>query len=179
MKTKLLLPTLALFALSFMSCGSDSEDPTPPHEVGTWNLSQYALKNVPEAYNRSEGATFELDEINLGITAYELKLNQNLSYSRSLSSTGTLPLDDAGTYTITKTELTLNSDDEDEDEIFDVQKNTNDDLWLSLPLNFGLIKNSVLDTLTNEYYNSLTNDEKNALFDAVTVDFILVFDRAE
>ena len=179
MKTKLLLPALMLFVLTFMSCGSDSEDPAPPHEVGTWKLSQYALKNVPAAYNYNEGVTFALNEVNLGISSYELILNQNLSYSRTLSSSGSLPQDDAGIYTITEAELTLNSDNDDQDEVFDVQKNTSDDLWLSLPLQFGLIKNTVIDTLTAEYYNSLTADEQDALFDPVNVDFVLVFDRAQ
>lgn len=179
MKMKFLLPIMAIISMVFVACGSDSDDPAPPHEVGNWNLSQYALKNVPTAYSYNEGAVFELNEVNLGISAYELQLNQNLSFSRSVSFTGSLPEDDDGTYVITDSEITLQSNDSSDPEVFDVQKNLNDDLWLSLPLQFGLIKNTILDTLTNEYYNTLSDTEKDALFDPVNLDFVLVFERGQ
>ncbi|MEQ8927620.1 MAG: hypothetical protein RLO81_17520 [Fulvivirga sp.] len=176
MKARLLLPSL-IISISLVSCSKDDDPAPPPHEVGTWNLSSYALKNVPGPYSYNENAAFELDEVTLGITSYELTLNQDLTYSRTIAVSGSLPQDDNGTWVADELELTLDSEDFDDNEIFDIQKNENDDLWISFPLQFLLLKNAIADTLSNEYVSELTNEEFNALFDPVSVDFVLVFDR--
>lgn len=179
MKTKLLLPALALFALSFTSCSSDSDDPAPPNQVGSWDLQSYALLNVPSAYSYYEGNTLELSDLSNNISAYNIKLNSDKSFDRSISVTGSLPQNDEGTWEENDNVLKIVSTTYADEEFFDIQRNEGDDLWLSFNTSFGLVKNSIRDTISQEYIDGLSLDELNALFDDVNIDLVLVFDRAQ
>ena len=168
---------MAILALTFTACGDDDGDATPSHEIGEWDLLNYALLNVPSAYSNSEGRTLALNQVNLGITSYELELNTNGTFDRSVGVIGRIPDDDEGTWVQDENDLILDSDDFEDDEIFGVEKNEEDDLWLSISLNVPLLQNTIDDTLTSTYFNSLTEEERDALFDSVPVDFTFIFER--
>lgn len=177
MKRFILSGIVATLAFVFTACGDDDGDTTPSHEIGEWDLLNYALLNVPSAYSNSEGRTLALNQVTLGITSYELDLEADGTFDRSIGIIGRLPDDDEGTWVLDDNDLTLDSEDLSDDEIFSVEKNEEDDLWLSVSLNFFLIPNTVDDTLTQAYFNSLTEEEQDALFDPVPVDFTFVFER--
>ncbi|MTI39861.1 hypothetical protein [Fulvivirga lutimaris] len=179
MKTRLLSILALVFLSFFSSCSKDDDEPAPPHEVGSWNLVNYALLNVPSDYSYNEGRSFDLDEISLGIEKYELNLEADLTFSRKVNFSGVIPSQDAGTWVLEDEELILTSEDSSDDEVFSIEKNEDDDLWIYFPIQFGLIKNSVIDTLTSEYVNSLTNEEYNDLFDPVNLDFVFLLERNE
>ena len=181
MKLRLLFYTLLIFVGVIMSaCGDDDDDDAPPpHEVGIWDLKNYALINVPADYASNEGRRFELNQVNLGIESYELNLEASGTFSRDINFTGVIPQEDMGTWAVNEGELTLDSNDFDDNESFGIEKNESDDLWLSFPLQFSLIQDDVLDTLTQEYADSLTDEEFSDLFDPVNVDFVFLFERDE
>jgi hypothetical protein len=177
---KILQLSALLISIGFLSsCGSDDDASPPAHIVGEWKLTSYAMLNVPALYSYNEGSTFQLNEISLGIESYELDLIQGGSFERDVAFTGVLPLDDSGTWELSddEEELTLISDVDGDDETFDVEKNENDDLWLSFPITFSLLKNSIVDTISQEYVDGLTNEEFSALYDGVVVDFVFVMEK--
>ena len=176
---KYLLLFAVLLAIVITSCDEDDPAP-PPHEVGSWDLKNYAIINLPGGFQLNEGRTFELNELNLGITAYVLNLNVNKTYDREISSSGQLPTEDMGTYTISEEELVLNSDDFDDDEVYSLERNRNNRLWISQPIQFPLIEDAILDTLTQEYYDSLTPEEREEkLITVVNLDLVFAFEKEE
>ena len=48
---------------------------------------------------------------------------------------------------------------------------------LSIPVQFLLIRDVVLDTISQEYVDSLTNEEFEALFDPVNLDLVFLFEK--
>ena len=177
MKKLLLSGIVAILSLTFTACGDDDGDATPSHEIGEWDLLNYALLNVPSAYSNNEGRTFALNQVPLGITSYELELNSDGTFDRTIGVVGRIPDDDEGTWVLDENDLILDSDDFNDDEIFGVEKNEEDDLWLSISLNVPLLQNTIDDTLTSTYFNSLTEEEQDALFDSVPVGFTFIFER--
>ena len=168
---------LTLFALS--SCGSDDDGGPPPHIVGDWEFDSFILSNVPSAYSNNEGAILAIDQISFGgsaIESYGIEFIADGRFDRSIGVLGP-DLNDEGTWVLEDDELTLDSDDIDDDEIFDVEKNEDDQLWLSVEVQFSLLPNAVADTLTNEYYNGLSNEDKDALFDVVSLDLVYAFKK--
>lgn len=176
MKLQLLLFALFLTTGLATSC-SDDDDPPPPHIVGNWSLKNYATINVPEGFKRNEGLSYELNEINLGIKSYSLELQQNGAFEREITSSGTLPQEDHGTYTWEEDVLILDSEKGDTDETYGMEKNKDDRLWISLPVQFWLIEDAIYDTLTEEYANSISDEEFEALHTAVDLDFVFAFER--
>ena len=69
----------------------------------------------------------------------------------------------------------MESDDVTED--YTLERNETDQLWISEPRNFLLLPNNILDTLTNAYVATLTEQEFVDLHDEVTIDFIYAFER--
>jgi hypothetical protein len=176
---KYLLLFAILVATVLVSCEEDDPVP-PPHEVGSWELKNYAVINVPNGFQSSEGRTFELNELNLRIDAYSLIMNANGTYSREITVTDRIPEEDTGTYTIEEDELVLNSDDFDDDEVYGLERNKNNDLWISQPIQFPLIEDAILDTLTQEYYESLTPEERQEkLISVVNLDLVFAFEKEE
>ncbi|TRX62096.1 hypothetical protein FNH22_01890 [Fulvivirga sp. M361] len=178
MKRNVLNTFLVVLALTFTACGDDDEA-APSHEVGKWDLKSYALINVPSEYASNEGLAIGLNQINLGITDYDLELNSNGSFDRSITFIGRLPQDDLGTWVLEDDELTLDSDESSDNEEFTVEKNQSDDLWLSVSSSISLRKDAINDTLTAAYFNSLTAQEQQALSDQVSLDLVFVFGRDE
>lgn len=177
MKIHLLIFAILLATTVLSSC-EEEETPPPPHEVGSWDLKNYALINLPNNFQMNEGRTFQLDELTLGIEAYLLNLMANGNYEREVSFSGRLPSEDAGTYTIDDDELILNSNDSNDDEVYSLEKNSKNKLWFSQPVQFPLIEDAILDTLTQEYYDSLTPEERQEkLFTAVNLDLVFAFEK--
>ncbi|WP_424961079.1 hypothetical protein [Ekhidna sp.] len=176
MKKALLLSLILLALIS--SCGSDDE-PTLTHEMGSWELDSYILVNVPADYSNNDGRIFEVDEISFGglvIDSYEISLNSDMTYERSIGVAGP-DIKDNGTWVLDDDVLILTGEDADQDEEYDIEENDNDQLWWSVEAQFSLIKNSVADTLTQEWVDTLTDEEFFDLFDAVSVDLIYAFER--
>ena len=101
------------------SCGDDDSDAPPPHEVGVWDLKNYATINVPSEYAlRNEDRTYTLNEVNLGIEEYILNLKVDGTFDRTIGFSGILPQDDSGAWILDDDDLILDSDDFDDDEEF-------------------------------------------------------------
>lgn len=175
---KIHLLTFAMLAvITFSSCGDDEEAAPPPHEVGEWTLENYALMNLPPDYQRYEGSTFPPSVF--GTESYTLKLLVNKTFEREIETAGTLPQDDMGTYTISEDELILNSHDSADEEVYNLERNRNNRLWLGLPIQTLLLTDAIADTITQEYINSLTEQEYEDLHDIVSLDLIFAFEKPE
>lgn len=187
---KKILHTIAIFSLIILASCGGSEDPAP-HTVGSWELESFVLVNLPSAYSQNENRTFAVNEVNFGGTtfsSYELTIENNGSYIRKIGILGGVSSNDQGTWEVSTdgTDLTINSDDTNiGSQDWGVTKNELDQLWITLPSSFGLMSNETRDGLiaehgadgVNEYLNSLTSEEFNALFDTVSVDLLHAFKR--
>jgi hypothetical protein len=174
---KYLLLFAILVATVLVSCEEDDPVP-PPHEVGTWNLQNYALLNLPSDFQRYEGRTLQLSVF--GTEAYQLNLFANKTFEREIQTSGSLPQEDAGTYTLEEDELTLKSDDDSsDDEVYGLEKNKNNRLWLTLPIETLLLKDAIADTITQEYINSISEQEFEDLHDVVSLDLVFAFEKEE
>ena len=58
-----------------------------------------------------------------------------------------------------------------------MERNENEQLWLSTEVNFLLIKDATLDTLTSDHVAEMTEEEFQALFDQVTLDLVYAFEK--
>jgi hypothetical protein len=158
-----------------LSCGKD-DGPVITHEMGTWELDSYILSNVPEGFKqKNEGQILAVNEISFGggvtIESYELTLNSDMTYKRTIGVTGP-DIKDDGTWVFEDDVLTLTPEDEDEQE-YRIEENDNDQLWWSVESQFLLLH----DTVTADYYNSLDNEGQNELFTAVSIDLVYAFER--
>jgi len=169
--------TILILAICF-SCGGDGDDPVPTHEVGNWELDFFATINVPLEYQLSEGEIYDLSILSfdgVSLESYELNLNSDLTYTRSLGVQGP-NINDNGTWILEDDELILTDEDEN-DFTFEIQRNEEDQLWLSEEINFGLVKDAIRDTITAEWISTLSNAELNALIDPVILDLVYAFER--
>ncbi|MEM9298388.1 MAG: hypothetical protein AAGA64_08355 [Bacteroidota bacterium] len=179
MKRNLLVFGIILSVGLITSCGDDDSDAPPPHEVGVWELDSYILTNLPSDYASNEGVILLLDDLSFGgisFESYTLELMTNGTYTRKIEVPGP-SINDDGTWLLDDDDLVLDSEDSDTDEEFGVERNEDDQLWLSQDVQFALIKDSVLDTLTQEYVDNITQEEFNALFDNVNLDLVYAFER--
>ncbi|MEM7110094.1 MAG: hypothetical protein AAF519_17835 [Bacteroidota bacterium] len=180
MKRKLLAFGMILSFGLMISCGDDDSDSAPPpHEVGDWDLDSYLLLNLPSDYASREGQIQQLNEITFNGVAFEsytLNLMANGTYTRRIELPGP-NVNDNGTWEADDDELTLVSEDFDDSEDFEIERNQDDQLWLSVASQFLLIRDAVADTLTQEYVSTLSEEEFDALFDVVSLDLVYAFER--
>lgn len=167
-----LLPALALLLL-FVAC-KDDEEPPAPHEVGTWSLNNFAFKNMPNGFESWEGSLFDVDELT-SLTSYVFTLQKDGTYTRRVGISGRLPEEDDGKWTLVDNELTLESEQFTEDDVFGVDRNRDNELWLTQEITIGLIPDIYFDTVTQAYINYLNTltDEQLDSVDAVLTQYPL------
>ena len=181
MKNQIIIFTLC-FAF-ILGCGDD-EEPTLTHEMGDWELVNFALLNLPPGFTSREAQKLELNEISY-IQAYQLSLKSDGTYSRTIEESGFLPNSSSGEWRIAETTFTLTPDDDaNAEENYKVEENENDNFWISDPEEFQLIPDIYYDTVTQDfidYYNALDIEAKNAinatLFQKVSLDLAYIFER--
>ncbi len=173
--------------VSLFSCGGDSDDPAPAHEVGTWNLDSYALQGFPLEFQRNEGTLLRIDQVTLGglqVEAYQLTLNSDGTYARTIDVLGP-NLDDNGTWELDGDDLELESEGGDFQE-FDVERNEDNDLWLSQRngISASFIPDIYFDTVTQtyiDYLNTLTDAQldsvNTALSEVLDLDLVYIFEK--
>ncbi len=172
---------LSLIAASIIlfSCGGD-DDPVTTHEMGSWELDSFILTNVPADYAQfNEGRVFLVNQISFGgivFESYEITFNSNFTFERSIGVPGP-DLRDNGTWELDGDNLILMAEDEDFEEEYNVEQNENNQLWWSVESQFSLLKDAIADTITQEYVDTLTDQEFADLFDAVSVDLVYAFER--
>ncbi|MEO9475550.1 MAG: hypothetical protein ABJG41_08445 [Cyclobacteriaceae bacterium] len=177
MKGTLKLLAALSIILFTVSCSDDEPKPAP-HEVGDWELDSFFITDLPSDYQLNDGRTFGVSEILFGgiqFESYTITINANGSFSRKIGLINSPNLNDDGSWEIDDDDFELVT--EDGDELFGIEKNESDQLWLSTPATFGLVKDDILDTLSQAWVNSLTDEEYNALFDPVSLDLVYAFER--
>jgi hypothetical protein len=187
MKSTFKLLTALSLILIIVSCGDDKEV-TPPHEVGNWNLVNFAFLNVPAGFTSNEGVLSEINEISFGglrFSSYTLSIKSDGSYSREIATTGRLPQKDKGTWENKKDEFIFIDSDDNED-VFNLEKNEDDQFWFSASSPFAMIPDTTITRLFNQYstgtavnayLDSLSDEEYSALLFPVVLDLVFVFER--
>ena len=179
-----LLSTLALL-LFIASCGEDEVKTETRHEVGNWSLVNFALVNAPDPFSRINGRLFEVDELS-SITKYTFSLMGDGKYTREIALEGVLPQKDLGTWTLKDDEFTFISDSFSENETLIVEKNEENNLWLSYASTFTLIPDSTIERLSKEfpstaayekYFDELSDEEYDKLTYPVSLDVIQLFEK--
>jgi len=179
---------IMLGLLILASCGSD-EDPEPPHIVGSWDLENFIIINLPTSYSRNEGRTFQINELTFGgatFSSYNLDIAADGTYIRKIGFAGSPSANDQGAWTLSDdgNDLNIAANDDDTGVDWDVAKNELDQLWLTQPSTFGFISDATINQLEDEhgeglteYLNGLTDEEFDALVDPVIVDLLYAFTR--
>ncbi len=170
---------LALLAFAlFFSC-SDNEEPAPAHEIGNWDLVNYSTINLPDGFARLEEHLYDVSEINFGSSVleyYHLEIYDDGTYTRELLVVGRDdPFEDAGEWSLEGSILEMDSENVDFN--WEIQKNEDNELWLSQNVRFLLLPDAIEDTLSDEYINSITRQEYIELHSSVSLDLVYVFDR--
>lgn len=182
MKNYLLL--FGLGALLVMVSCKDDEEPTPPHEVGVWELDSYVFVNFPAGFESNEDLAFGVSQLSFGGVTFE-------DYTLTLVKDGTFILEigvpgpdieDEGTWELDDEELILEGEDSDLE--WTVEKNEEDELWLSLETQSGFIPDIYYDTVTQvyrDYLETLTDAQLdsvgNVLTQTVSFDLVYIFER--
>lgn len=167
-----------VITFALISCGGD-DGPTITHEMGSWNLDSFILTNVPSDYSNNEGRIFGVSQISFGgvvFESYEITFNSDQTFERNIGLAGP-NVNENGTWKLEGDDLTLTSEDGENTQEYSIEKNEDDQLWWSTGSQFSLLKNSVADTLTQEWVNTLSDDDFFALFDQVSVDLVFAFER--
>lgn len=181
------LPLFALIALLLVVSCKDKEEPAPPHEVGVWALDSYLFINFPSEFEGYEGLAYDIDELSFGngvvYDDYTLVLEKDGTYSLEIGITGP-DINDAGTWEIDNDELKLESTEDNDDQDWTIEKNEEDDLWLSFETQSAFIPDIYFDTVTQkyiDYLNTLTDQQldsvSNAISRVVSFDLVYVFER--
>ena len=173
--------TLLTLILFQTACG-DRESEPDAHEIGEWELDSYIFSNLPTAFAGNEGRVFAVNEITFGGVAfesYDITLGNNDTYSRRIAVAGP-DINDDGTWEFDGDDLTLIGPD-DQEEVYSIERNETDQLWWSTETQFSLIEDAILDTLSADYFNSLTDTEQDALISSVSssvsLDLVYAFER--
>ena len=179
--------TLYLLLISFIfivSCSSD-DGADPTHEIGTWELDGYQFINFSSDFDDFEGLPLGLDELFWGGAPYDdytLVLNSDGTFEREIGVNGP-DLNDDGEWELDDDFLTLDSDDNGEFE-WKVEKNEEDDLWISFEAQDRFIPNIYRDTVTQEFLDRIADftDEQidslnNVVLQTATFDLVFLFER--
>jgi hypothetical protein len=172
--------TLLTLILFQTACG-DSESEPDAHEIGDWGLDSFILSNLPLGFSYQEGRVIAVPELSFGgvfFEAYEITFANNGTYSRRIEVTGP-NINDDGTWEYDGDDLTLFNPEGDE-EVYPIEKNASDQLWWSTEVPFGLIDDETIDSLQSldeEAFNAITDEEFNAFFSTVTLDLVYAFER--
>lgn len=184
---KILYLALAL-SVFLTSCSSDDGAP-PAHEVGNWELDGYLFSNFGpdfQFYNNPPLA-LGLDALLWGGSPYEdylLVLNADGTFEREIGVNGP-DISDEGTWELDADDeiLILDSDEVGEIE-WDVQKNEDDDLWISFEAQDNFIPDIYRDTVTQDYLDLLATftddqiDSVNAIvLQPAIFDLVFIFER--
>lgn len=184
MKASIKLLSACLLLLFIISCGED-EAPAKNPLIATWAIDSYIIKNVPDAYNRSEGQ--ELSTLR-GETNYEITFDKS-GYTRNISvgliAGGDTVLSETGEYEYLDGELVLDPDGQGFDQyqifsLFDEFKVENllpNDLKLSVEITFPLVPNNYYDTVSEKYQTylrGLPEAEFDSIYDNVLTQPVLV-----
>lgn len=185
MKASLKLLSALLVLSLIVSCGEDEVKVETRHEVGNWELANYAIINLPDAFARLEGRLFEVGDLST-IKSYTFSLTGDNKYSREINFEGKLPQKDVGSWTLDDEEFNFKSESFSDNESLTVEKNEDRELWLSFSATFTLIPDSTILRLSNEYptqeayekyFDDLTDEEYNALTYQTTLDLVQLFDK--
>lgn len=181
---KKLFTFLMLGSFVFLLSCKDDEEPEPPHEVGEWELDSYMFINFPAGFESNENLAFGISELSFGGVSYEdyyLKLKNDGSFELKIGIPGP-DVKLTGTWELDDDELQLDSDDGDQE--WRVEKNEENDLWLSVETQSDFIPDIYYDTVSqsyNDYLNTLSEEQldsvANVLFKVVTFDLVYVFER--
>jgi len=183
---KLLYISLSM-SLFFMSCSSD-DSPTPTHEIGTWSLDGYQFINLQTGFQDNEGLSLGLSQLSFGsgepFEDYFLTLNIDETYIREIGVAGP-DIDDEGTWELNDDELILDSEEVGED-IWKVEKNEEDDFWISFQSQNSFIPDLYFDTVSQGYrdfLDTLTDAQldsvTNAIVKTATFDLVFIFEREQ
>lgn len=181
---KNLLYTLLAVSVFLVSCSSD-DDPAPTHEVGSWDLDGYQFVNFPAEFQDLEGLPLGLGDIFWGGAPYEdylLVLNNDGTFMREIGVNGP-DVSDEGTWVLEDDVLTMDSDEVGELE-WKVEKNEEDDLWISFEAQDNFIPDIYRDTVSQAYLDLLatfTQDQLDSV-DAIVqkpaiFDLVFIFER--
>ena len=183
---KKVLYSLIAASLFAVSCGSD-DSPVLTHEIGSWDLDSYIFINFPAGFEDNENLALAIDRISFGGSPYEdynLTLNADGTYTREIGITGP-DLEDAGTWELDGDDLVLDSEEVGEID-WVVEKNEDDDLWLSFESQNNFIPDIYFDTVTQtylDYLQTLTpaqiDSVDNALSELISFDLVFVFERSK
>ncbi|MEP5611745.1 MAG: hypothetical protein ABJP45_05815 [Cyclobacteriaceae bacterium] len=180
---KILYISLSL-SVFLMSCSSD-DSPTPTHEIGTWSLDGYQFINFETGFESNNELSLGINQLSFGGAAFEdyfLTLNIDETYTREIGVAGP-DIDDSGTWELNEDELILDSEEVGED-IWQVERNEDDDFWISFPSQNSFIPDIYFDTVTQEYRDyleTLTDAELDSVNAAIartaTFDLVFIFER--
>lgn len=161
MKKNLLLGSVV--GLVFLaSCGKDDDVRVPDPLEGTWILDSFQFTDVPVGFESWEGAVVDYRRLT-SWDDYEITFAADNTFSRRIYVAGP-DISDEGTWSKEGDELILVSDEDPTfDEEYSIESADDIELIWSRQLSIRLMSDAVFDTLTEEYANSLTNEEYNTL----------------
>jgi len=175
MKKNLLLGSVA--GLVFLaSCGKDDDVRVPDPLEGTWTLDSFQFTDVPAGFDSWEGAVVDYTYLT-SWDDYEITFAADNTFSRRIYVAGP-DVSDEGTWSKEGDDLILVSDEDPTfDEEYSIESVDDIELVWSQQISISLLSDAILDTLTTEYANSLTDEEYDALFTEVSLRLNYVLNK--
>jgi len=158
------------------SCGKDDDVRVPDVIEGTWNLDSFQFTDMPVGFASYEGFVLSIQQIT-SWEDYEIVFAADNTFSRRIYVAGP-DITDEGTWEKDGEDLILVSDEDPTfDEEYVIERNDDIELIWSETVSFGLLPDNVADTLTDAYFNSLTEEEQDALYVRATFSLNSVFNK--
>lgn len=175
---------IGLLAGVLIACGGDEKDPAVNPIVGKWERNFYQFKNLPGTHDNYENLMLPSPYV-IGTTGiydeklYELTFNEDETFKRKLIFYNNATYSDDGTWEIQNSELTIDSKKSANDEVFKLHSNSGTSMALYQRQSWLLLPDRVIDTLTEEYYNS----HRQMIFDEyaqeIDLDMFYFFKKVE
>ena len=169
---------MAWALILFSSCSKDEQE--IPNEVGTWDVTILGFENLPLAFQRWEGASFNISL--LGYNYWRFNMANGGDFLEEEQFNGGLPKEYDGSWEATEQELTIDYDD-GSSITYTIDKNELDDLWLRVPTIIELMPDSTyvrLDTKYGDvaaYTDTISDAAYNDLIYPASLDLRLILNR--
>lgn len=168
---------IGLFFL--IACGNDDAPAVPDIIEGTWKLEVFQLTEAPAGFASYEGKIVQIHQLSQGWQDYVIEFRADHTYDRRIYLSGADRLDE-GSWAKDGDRLVIVSNaDPTFDEEYTIEENEEEELVWSEMIQISVVEDAILDTLTQEYADSLTEEEFNALYTEITIKLNYVFNKEQ
>ncbi len=163
----------------FLACGNDDTPEAPDIIEGKWKLEVFQLTEAPAGFESYEGKIVQIHQLGLGWQDYVVEFRADHTYDRRIYLSGADRVDGGSWAKDGDRLLMVSNADSTFDEEYSIEENDEEELIWSEPIQISVVEDAILDTLTQEYADTLTDEEFEALYTEITIKLNYIFNKEQ